>query len=62
MFEKEAHEMVEAIKEIAKCEDSCDRLESYLACHFDKWLEKFASTPEGIVFELQSFGGECLPF
>ena len=61
-WEAEAHAFIESIKSIAASEDSCERLEAYLSHHFDKWLEKFASTPEGIVSEMDSFVGDYLPF
>ena len=30
-------------------------LESYLSRHFDPWMLMYASTPEGLVAELESF-------
>ena len=32
-----------------------DKLERYLSCHFDKWLERYANTPEGLTYEMQTF-------
>ena len=43
--------------------DRLEMLECYLSRHFDKWLERFAGTPDGIVDELDSFAGTVeLPF
>lgn len=54
-FEKEAKEFCKALKTIADNEYSLDNFESYLSYHFDKWLEKWADTPEGITDELKHF-------
>ena len=51
----EAAEICKAIKELANNETALSNFESYLARHFDKWLNKYANTPEGIAAELQSF-------
>ena len=56
-----AGEFVQAIKNLAKSQNALDNLELYLTYHFPKWLEKYANTPYGIVFELKEFakiGGE----
>jgi truncated hemoglobin YjbI len=50
-----AHVFIEAIREIASKVDNLNNLESYLAHHFDKWIEKFANTPENIAAEMKSF-------
>lgn len=36
-------------------EDALDNLKYYLSMHFDVWVQKFASTPESITAELNSF-------
>ena len=54
-YEAEAHKVVEAIKTIASKPANLDNLESYLSQHFDKWLEKYGSTPDGLAEELASF-------
>lgn len=53
--EKLATMFVSAIKEIASKPDNLDNLECYLSHHFDVWMEKFASNPEGLVSELKQF-------
>ena len=50
-----AHELVEAIKELAASEYALDNFESYLAYHFDDWLEDRASWPTGLVSEFKHF-------
>ncbi len=54
---EEAKIFVEAIREIASKPENLDNLECYLAYHFDKWLEKWASTPEELAAEMRSFAG-----
>ena len=54
-YQKEAALFIESIKTIAQKENNLDNLESYLSYHFDKWLEKWANTPGGIVDELKRF-------
>lgn len=46
---------IEAIKTIADKPENLDNLESYLECHFNEWLEKFANNPEGLAYEMKSF-------
>ena len=46
---------VEAIKTIASKPDNLDNFESYLSCHFDVWMEKFANSPEELTNELKHF-------
>lgn len=43
------------IKELSRKAKNLDNLEAYLAAHFAVWLERYASTPEGLVEELQRF-------
>ena len=50
-----AKALIEAIKKMASNEECLDNFESYLSHHFDKWYEKYANTPEGLVYEFESF-------
>ena len=50
-----AIEFTQAIKTIAEREKNLDNFENYLSYHFDKWLEKWANTPENITAELKAF-------
>lgn len=54
-YENEAKRFVEAVVALANNEDALDNLEYYLSMHFDVWMQKFASTPESITAELNSF-------
>lgn len=54
-YENEAKRFTEAIRALANNEDALDNLEYYLSMHFDVWMQKFASTPESITAELNSF-------
>ena len=51
----EAAQFCDAIRELASKPDNLQNLESYLEYHFDKWLEKFASTPDSIALEMSNF-------
>ena len=51
----EAAQFCNAIRELANKPENLQNLESYLEWHFDKWLEKFASTPECMVAEMSNF-------
>ena len=51
----EAAQFCNAIRELANKPENLQNLESYLGYHFDKWLEKYASTPDGIAAEMSSF-------
>ena len=55
LYEKEAAQFIEAIKTIASKPENLENLESYLAAHFANWINKFASTPEDLVSEIQEF-------
>ena len=55
MNEEYAKVFIEAIKMFAEKQDNLDNLESYLSHHFDVWMEKYANTPEGLVYELKNF-------
>lgn len=54
-YEELAQELCNAIRKLAADEDSLNNFESYLTSHFDTWLRKFASTPEGLTSELKFF-------
>ena len=51
----EAAQFCDAIRELANKPENLQNLESYLEWHFDKWLEKYASTPDDIVAEMSNF-------
>ena len=44
-----------AIKELANNEAALENLQSYLTQHYDIWLQKYASTPDGLTTELIQF-------
>lgn len=44
-----------AIKELANNEAALENLQSYLTQHYDVWLQKYASTPDGLTTELIQF-------
>ena len=50
-----AKAFVDAIKELALNQKKLDNLESYLSKHFDIWMERYANTPSGIIYELRGF-------
>lgn len=52
---KAAADFVGAIREIAGKPENLENLQSYLTYHFDKWLEMWAGTPEGMAAEMQAF-------
>ena len=51
----EAAQFCNAIRELASKPENLQNLESYLGYHFDKWMEKYASTPDDIAAEMSSF-------
>ena len=51
----EAAQFCDAIRELANKPENLQNLESYLEWHFDKWMEKYANTPDGIAAEMSSF-------
>ena len=51
----EAAQFCDAIRELANKPENLQNLESYLECHFDKWLEKYASTPDDMAAEMSDF-------
>ena len=54
-YQNTAKRFTEAIRALANNEDALDNLKYYLSMHFDVWMQKFASTPESITAELNSF-------
>lgn len=55
MHEKEALQVMEAIRKLAEKPENLNNLISYLTYHFPVWLEKFANTPEALACELCEF-------
>ena len=51
----EAAQFCDAIRELANKPENLQNLESYLECHFDKWLEKYVSTPDDMAAEMSDF-------
>lgn len=51
----EAAQFCNAIRELASKPENLQNLENYLEYHFDKWMEKYASTPDGMAAEMSSF-------
>ena len=51
----EAAQFCNAIRELANKPENLQSLESYLEYHFDKWLEKYASTPDDMAAEMSEF-------
>lgn len=51
----EAAQFCDAIRELGSKPENLQNLESYLEYHFDKWLEKYASTPDCIAAEMSNF-------
>lgn len=54
-YEKQAAELVQAIKDMAANEDTLRNFQFYLEIHFGDWLKKYASTPDGIAWEFKQF-------
>lgn len=52
---KAAADFCAAIREIGSKPENLDNLESYLSAHFSEWLEKYASTPDGMACEMKEF-------
>lgn len=50
-----AKDFIKALKTISEKPKNLDNFELYLTCHFDKWLEIWANTPEKITGELKHF-------
>ena len=51
----EAAQFCNAIRELANKPENLQNLGSYLEWHFDKWLEKYASTPDCMAAEMSDF-------
>ena len=51
----EAAQFCNAIRELANKPEYLQNLESYLEWHFDKWMEKYASTPDDMATEMSNF-------
>ena len=51
----EAAQFCNAIRELANKPENLQNLEGYLEWHFDKWLEKYANTPDGMAAEMLEF-------
>ena len=54
-YQNTAKRFAEAVVALTNNEDALDNLKYYLSMHFDVWMQKFASTPESITAELNSF-------
>lgn len=54
-YEKLAADFAAVIKELSGNPKNLENLEAYLAVHFGVWMEKWASTPENLVEDLQMF-------
>ena len=54
-YEKQAAEFCEAVRTLANNTENLENLESYLSCHFEKWLKTCANTPEGLAAEMKEF-------
>ena len=53
--EELAKVFVEAIKTMASKPDNLQNFEWYLEKHFDVWMKKWASNPEGLAYEVENF-------
>ena len=51
----EAAQFCNAIRELANKPENLQNLEGYLEWHFDKWMEKYASTPDDMATEMSNF-------
>lgn len=51
----EAEQFCNAIRELASKPENLQNMESYLEWNFDKWLKKFAKTPECMTAEMSGF-------
>lgn len=54
-YEKQATQFCEAICTLANNTENLENLESYLSCHFEKWLKIWANSPEGLAAEMKEF-------
>lgn len=53
--EEAAKMFVDAIQTIGSKPENLKNLELYLSHHFDKWLERFANTPENMAVDFSEF-------
>ena len=51
----ESAQFCDAIRELANKPENLQNLEGYLEWHFETWLEKYASTPDGMAAEMSDF-------
>ena len=51
----EAAQFCNAIRELANKPENLQNMESYLEWYFDKWLKKYAKTPDCIAAEMSNF-------
>ena len=54
-YEQLADALCNAIIKLAANDDALNNFGSYLAYHFPAWMEMYASYPEGLVSEFQTF-------
>lgn len=50
-----ADKIAQAIRIFAEEPEALENFEYYLSHHFNKWLELYANTPEGLVSEFYNF-------
>ena len=43
------------LRAFAEKPENIDNLESYLSYHFDTWFKKFVTSPENLIYEMQTF-------
>lgn len=53
--EQLANIFTESIKRLAENPAKLENLNCYLSHHFDKWVQKFANTAEGLTSEIKCF-------
>ena len=54
-YTAEAAQFCNAIRELANKPENLKNLENYLEYHFETWMEKYASTPDGMAAEMSNF-------
>ena len=55
--EKLAEQLFCAVCKLAEDEEKRNGMKWYLSRHFDAWMEKFCTTPVGLVSEFCEFAG-----
>ena len=50
-----AERFCNALKELASSDERLDNFKGYLEWHFPVWFERFITTPEGLVSEIEQF-------